>query len=215
LCLMLLLLSSCWQQTEVASKKESIKNSLQNQLIDSRRISSQDLPFIISQSSLRQKQFIIPEPEGQLQQIPKDFLNKYIFNLPVTNLNSASIPEDVAEFFYFNEYWNTGELFFFSIVYIDESCCQMVYGITVDKKNNTIREVALLGLSGGDGGWSEDDYGEWINDTTLSVTKPQIFDDLEGNISIDTTWLEIAYNKNGHFHQSTLDSSHNRITVKK
>lgn len=168
-----------------------------------------DRSRVASQCGKRPTEFTVPGPRTVLKPIPEVFLEKYIFNLPVSNIPAFSIPKDIHGQFYFNEYWESPDLFVFSIVYADESCCHSVYAITVDKKNNRIISAGLLGLSGGDGGWVEDDYGQWINDSTLRVVKPESYSGTDdGTTTIDTTWLEIGYTRAGLFRQSKLDSVH-------
>jgi hypothetical protein len=85
-----------------------------------------------------------------------------------------------------------------------------VYGITVDKGSRKIVDIALLGLSGGDGGWGEDDNGIWESDTLLNLLKVEINDeDFEDNeIVIDSVRAMIGINSLGTFIYQKIDSVH-------
>jgi hypothetical protein len=170
-----------------------------------------DRRFIRSRCRKRQPEFTVPVSGTPLKPIPEGFLEEFIFNLPVTNLHDFSIPRDAQGLFYFNDYWENEALFVFSIVYVDESCCRQVFAITVSKRNDRILGAGFLGLSGGDGGWVEYDYGTWVNDSTLRLVKAEsqsLEEPGETTTTADTTRLEIWHDHSGRFQQSKLDSVH-------
>jgi len=54
-----------------------------------------------------------------------------------------------------------------------------VSGFTVDPQDSTIIDAQVIGLSGGDGGWSREDEGKWMDDSTLLLTQAEYYDDFE------------------------------------
>ena len=58
--------------------------------------------------------------------------------------------------------WEENENYFlFTLLQQDESCCLVMY-ICVSDKSGLLLTIRQLGLSGGDGGWCENDWGERI-----------------------------------------------------
>ncbi|UZR98115.1 hypothetical protein [Chondrinema litorale] len=174
-----------------------------------------DLELIKSESVERTDSLRIPESNEHLSEIPVDFLERNIFNLPIAHGFKDDLGKDHPMFYHFNEFKEYDDFYYFSIIYTDESCCLLNYGITVSKKNLQILNVAFIGLNGGDGGWEENDKGYWSTDSTLELIQASYYDqdDMNDTISfisreIDTVWVKVSLNSSGKFKVTRVDSVH-------
>lgn len=134
-------------------------------------LTSQDIELIKTKSLIRKKELSIPDHNEQLQPVPLDFLERNLFQHSVSIGYLNQFPQDHPMFYHFGVFKELEMLYFFSIIYTDESCCRLAYGILAQKDSNIITDIAQLGLIGGDGGWVEDDSGVWTTDSTLEVLK--------------------------------------------
>ena len=96
---------------------------------------------------------------------------KFLDNLIVDNaLGKIPVNEKKDWFLKANEWerfscyqWEENQDYFlFSILQQDESCCLTMY-LCVSDKSGQLLTIRQLGLSGGDGGWFENDWGERID----------------------------------------------------
>jgi len=95
---------------------------------------------------------------------------KYIDNSLIENiLGKTSVNEQKDWFLKANEWerfscyqWEENQDYFlFTLLQSDESCCLSMYLCVTDKAGQLLT-IRHLGLSGGDGGWFENDWGEKI-----------------------------------------------------
>lgn len=146
--------------------------------------------------------------------ISDEFLKKHIFNLPLSDKKLDKIPYDEYGEFYFHEYFDFLNHLYFSIMYKDESCCEAVYGITINKETKLIVSANLIGLEGGDGGWTEEDFGTWESDSVLNIIAAELYEDSNDKLFIDTTWRKITIRSSGQISREVVDSVHIEKLVK-
>lgn len=215
---------ACNNDVEVREKTE-VPKAVDNNKVDTVKIrqtvnrnlnlkpfTEEDIKLIKENSILAQYSLNIPRYDSKLNQIPKYFLEDYIYGLVVSEPDFV-LPEDAPMFYKFNEYKELDNHHLFTIIYLDESCCRINYGLTISKQTNKIVDVDLLGLIGGDGGWSESDLGIWTSDTTLEVVKASSYDEdifdektMAFRREIDTSWVVIKIDRHGLFLTSVVDS---------
>ncbi len=177
-----------------------------------RILTDSDIQLIKEKSKPMTDTLYIPTYDERVALIPDKFLNKYIFGLKDSDTDFI-LPDDAPIFYAFNEYRELRDYYLFTIIYSDESCCQLNYGITISKKNKEIIDVHLLGLDGGDGGWIENDVGIWENDTSLNLIKASSYDNdiydselHQYKREIDTLTVNISLSDIGKFSYNLLDS---------
>lgn len=73
--------------------------------------------------------------------------------------------------------WEENEQYFlFTLLQQDESCCLTMY-LCITNKDGEILLIRQLGLSGGDGGWFENDWGEKIDFGQYKITYDSYYDE--------------------------------------
>lgn len=96
---------------------------------------------------------------------------KYLDNSVVENvLGKVPVNEEKDWFLKANDWerfscyqWEENQNYFlFTLIQQDESCCLTLY-LCVSDKSGQLLTIRQLGLSGGDGGWFENDWGERID----------------------------------------------------
>ncbi len=145
-----------------------------------------------------------------LQKIPVEFLEKYVKEQDIkfgwTDKLGVKYPEE----FRFYQHKEFSNFHFFSFIHANEYCCNTVYGVSLSKENLTPINIAVFGLTGGDGGWSENDTGYWENDSIFKINKAQFNDeslnDDSTSFEIDTLFAKIQIYNNGIFEFIKLDS---------
>lgn len=135
--------------------------------------------------------------------IPEEFLEKHIYNLPLSFGDSKYIAKDNYSSFRFGDYYEYALFTLFTITYADETCCLTTYGITVDKTTNKITDAALLYYRGGDGDWGHKSIGEWTNDSVLTLSVL----DSEG-ATVDSLSEKITVLPSGKLKLVKVDSAH-------
>lgn len=156
-----------------------------------------DIGYIKKVTRKAGTKFTVPDWNDSLVAVSTAFLEKFLFDAPVSVGYARTFLKDTPDSFRFYQHKDLERHFLFSVVYADESCCRIVYGITVDKGSRKIVDIALLSLSGGDGGWGEDNNGIWESDTLLNLLKVEInYEDFEDNeVVIDSVRASIHSGK--------------------
>lgn len=173
-----------------------------------------DIDFIKEKSKPRETVFRVRDTDTS-RLIPKQFLENYIFDLPIYGGFNTKIPRDEYALFHFNDFYEAEKAIFFTIIYSNEYCCKEVYGIRVDKKSKRISGTIFIGLDGGDGGWSRRDTGVWKNDSTLDLVEIEMYEDEESSpIKYDTTWRRILISDDRPLRKDKIDSTHFEEKIK-
>ena len=139
----------------------------------------------------------------QLNTIPNKFIQDYITDRKKVIGDSISLTPDYPGAYRFFENKEFENFNLFTFTYSDESCCTYLYAATTIKDSLSIKDIAIIGYTGGDGGWIGEKYGAWYSEFGLGTTEVSNYDDdhIEdnNNSEIDTTWSEIQLSKKGLF----------------
>ena len=144
--------------------------------------------------------------------IPIAFRKDNLFGLMPGPHYDTRLPDETWPCYFWNDYYELDSVLYFSFTRIEESCCLILYGVTVDKNKARILDITMLGLHGGDGGWIESDYGKWINDSTVNIVSPEYYNELVADangystVHFDTTWVTINFDSKGKFRRQILDT---------
>lgn len=93
-----------------------------------------------------------------------------------------------------------------TIIEGDESCCSDLHYLVYNKRNELLSDNIVAG-TGGDGMWSYDQYGKFLNDSTYILTRIDTEEiELENNeteIHIDSVITNYRFEKNKTFEKLT------------
>jgi hypothetical protein len=175
--------------------------------------------YIKSKSSQLAKSFDIENLDiYKLSEIPKEFLELFIEDKRIEFGFPETLPINYPTEFRFYQYKEYNNFYFFNFIHANEYCCKTVYGVSIDKTDLKVINIAVFGLTGGDGGWSENDTGNWENDSLFAITKAQFNDDdlsqNQNEYEIDTLFAEIRINEKGVFNWRNIDSVKYRNGIK-
>lgn len=167
--------------------------------------------YIKSKSSSITKSFDIENLDiYKLSEIPKEFLELFIEGEKIKFGFPETLPINYPSEFRFYQYKEYNNFYFFNFIHANEYCCKTVYGVSMDKTDLKVINIAVFGLTGGDGGWSENDTGNWKNDSIFTINKAQFNDDdlseNQNKYEIDTLFAEIKINEKGIFNWKVIDS---------
>ena len=208
-----LILSSCQPGLKQAEdiKVEEVKVETQLDSIPSIVLDLNLVEYVSKHSKPRKNDSI------SLAYLRKDtisvaFREKYLFGKLSGPSYDSPLPRETWPCYFWKDYVQLDSLFYFSFVREEETCCKILYGVTVHLESNEIIDISMLALEGGDGGWYESDYGKWIDQSTLEVVEVEYYNELDpGSLGLtlvhyDTTWVSVKINSNGHFSTLKLDS---------
>lgn len=147
---------------------------------------------------------------NSLHKIPKVFLEKYISPIKVTNGYEDYLPSDFPELYEFYQFKEFNDFTIFTILYTNEFCCTMMYALTTSKDSLNVGSISTIAFTGGDGGWYGWRKGTWIDETTARLIDVSNYDenpeDAEELTEIDSLWIELKINHQGHLTEQILDS---------
>lgn len=211
------------EKTVISTPKKDSTKIFQKDTISKKQIEKRDpvkydYDYIKSQTQYLYteiKTFYRTDREGE--HIPVSFLKKYLFNKKISIGFPESIPSDYPNAFVFKHFKKLPKFNLFTFAYSDESCCTTLYGVTSNKDSINVIDVGVLSYTGGDGGWSGEKYGNWLNDSIFKAkTISNFMDEIGGesdemeednnNIEIDTIWSTIKINHKGFFSEIKNDS---------
>ncbi|MCF6350548.1 MAG: hypothetical protein L3J23_05895 [Flavobacteriaceae bacterium] len=146
----------------------------------------------------------------KLNKVPKEFLIQFVKGKKIQFGFPKTLPIDYPTEFRFYQHKEFNDFYFFSFIHANETCCRTLYGISLNKKDLKVINIATFALTGGDGGWSENDIGNWKTEYLFEVKKAEFLDkEIYENIEfdeIDTLFAQIKIDKKGIFEWKKLDS---------
>ena len=170
-----------------------------------------DWNYIRNRTTLMKDSFNIENLDiYRLQTIPIEFLETYVKEQNIKFGWTSELGIKYPEEFRFYQHKEFPNFYFFSFIHANEYCCRTVYGVSLSKESLKPINIAVLGLTGGDGGWSENDTGYWESDSILKINKAQYNDESSDDNSsiseIDTLFAKIQIDNNGIFDFIKIDS---------
>lgn len=137
----------------------------------------------------------------ELKSPTKEKLLEYFQNERINGENIYS-----TNFRYFSIQKNTNALKVITIIEGDESCCSNLHFLIYNNHNKLISDNIVAG-TGGDGAWSYNQYGKFINDSTFLSTRidteaVELKND-ERETQIDSVITKYLFYKNKSFEKLT------------
>ncbi|WP_196888883.1 hypothetical protein [Aureivirga sp. CE67] len=90
--------------------------------------------------------------------LPNSIVNQYLMNVPIDNEKDLKLTIDEWTKYSCMQWEENKENFFFTLLQEDDTCCSIMYLVVLDKKEDLF-QIRTLGISGGDGGWHQNDKG--------------------------------------------------------
>ena len=197
---------------EKKSGKTSQKDTLANQEAPKQEPIKYDYNYIKSQTvDLSTKLETQYREDRKGKHIPGKFLYNFLYSKNISIGFPGAIPIDEENTFVFKHSKEFKNYNLFTFTYSDETCCTTLYGVTTVKDSINVIDVGVLSYTGGDGGWSGEKYGKWLNDSifkseTVSNYLEELGEEDNNYIETDTIWTTIKINQKGFFSEVKKDS---------
>jgi hypothetical protein len=169
--------------SEPNQKELEIEIKTQAEKFDSIFIDSTNFNFFnLKEFDLRD--WYIGKMDEELKSPTKEKLLEYFQD---DRINGENIY--LANFKYFSIQKNEPTEKIITIIERDESCCSDLHYLVFNEKNELLSDNIIAG-TGGDGMWSYDQYGKFLNDSTYILTRIDI-EEIEVNESGTETEIHI------------------------
>lgn len=158
-------LLSCNDSTKKESKIEEtlIKDdSTENQITKTEVVEKIDIESIKKCAVQGITSFNMDSINDTKKFLDNSIVDNALGKIPVNEKKDWFLKANEWERFSCYQWEENQDYFLFSILQQDESCCLTMY-LCVSDKSGQLLTIRQLGLSGGDGGWFENDWGERID----------------------------------------------------
>lgn len=149
------------------------------------------------------------ESKNKQNFIPNEFVSQILTPHKIDIGYPENLHPDYPKAYSFKEFKEFSDFDLFTFTHDDESCCRTLYAATTKKDTLEIISIGVIGYTGGDGGWTGEQFGTWINDSILKTTIVSDYDeDLidNNNSEIDSIWTVIKLNQYGYLQEIRIDS---------
>ncbi|MCR1024127.1 hypothetical protein NQT66_04875 [Cellulophaga baltica] len=153
--------------------------------------------------------------------LDKSIIENTLGKIPVNGQKDWFLKADEWERFSCYQWEENQNHFLFTLLQKDESCCLTLYLCVADKEGKLVT-IRSLGLSGGDGGWYENDWGERKGFGKFKLFHDSYYDEdkfengVELGITREQEYTELVISlKSKSFQIDTLDYYKTEVFIKK
>ncbi len=147
---------------EVVSEKTLIEaDSAENQIAKPKVVDKIDIESIKKCAEKGITSFNMDSITDTKKYLDNSIVDDVLGKTPVNEQEDWFLKANEWERFSCHQWEENQNYFLFTLLQQDESCCLTMY-LCVSDKSGQLLTIRQLGLSGGDGGWFENDWGERI-----------------------------------------------------
>ncbi|MDN4164573.1 hypothetical protein QWY31_03615 [Cytophagales bacterium LB-30] len=195
----------------VAEVIEEKSDSIEIQVSESKTVENIDIEFIKRCAQEGITSFSMDTITDTKKYLDNDMVERSLGRIVVNGNEKWHLKVNDWEQLICHQWEENENYFLFTLLQQDETCCMTMY-LCVSDKSGQLLAISQLGLSGGDGGWAENDWGERLGFGKFKLYHDSYYDedqfgdgeDLGYTREHEYTELQISL-ENGFFQIDTLN----------